>query len=115
MKRPARWWRSCSASCSVTRRSTSSSVSITRRDKQLHLYFQLWERAVEVSYSVGATRLDSGQTGYRVKRELGHHLVALDCYCRHRNPLLNRVFGAVAKGITWQSLDPDLQTVAEEQ
>ncbi|MGA8137910.1 MAG: GNAT family N-acetyltransferase [Pseudomonas gingeri] len=83
--------------------------------KQLHLYFQLWEQAVKWSCSVGATRLDSGQTGYRVKRELGHHLVPLDCYCRHRNPLLHRVFGAVAKGITWQSLDPDLQTMAEEQ
>ncbi|MPQ70635.1 MULTISPECIES: GNAT family N-acetyltransferase [unclassified Pseudomonas] len=83
--------------------------------KQAHLYFQLWEQAVKWSYSVGATRLDSGQTGYRVKRELGHQLVALDCYCRHRNPLLHRVFGAVAKGITLQSLDPDLQITAEEQ
>jgi len=82
--------------------------------KQSHLYFQLWEQAVKWSYSVGATRLDSGQTGYRVKRELGHQLVSLDCYCRHRNPLLHRIFGAVAKGITWQSLDPDLQTMAEE-
>ncbi|NWA08387.1 GNAT family N-acetyltransferase [Pseudomonas gingeri] len=82
---------------------------------QSHLYFQLWEQAVKWACGVGAIRLESGQTGYSAKREVGHQLVPLDCYCRHRNPLLHRVFGAVAKGINWQNLDPDLRQMAEAE
>lgn len=79
---------------------------------QSHLYFQLWEQAVKWACSVGVTSLESGQTAYGAKREVGHQLVPLHCYCQHRNPLLHRVFGAVAKKITWISLDPELEQMS---
>ncbi len=73
------------------------------------LYFQLWERAVQWALDAGATEMQSGQTGYRVKLDLGHELVPLTNYCTHRNRLLHAVFAAVAARITWTSLDEDLR------
>ena len=73
------------------------------------LYFRLWEHAVRWALRMGATEMQSGQTGYAVKLDLGHELVPLTNYCRHRNPLLHRLFAAVAARITWASLDDDLK------
>jgi predicted N-acyltransferase len=72
------------------------------------LYFQLWEHAVRWAYTAGAAEIQSGQTGYPVKFDIGHELVPLTNYCKHRSRLAHRVFAAVSSRVTWASLDPDL-------
>lgn len=76
--------------------------------KEWFLYFKLWDAAVEWSYSVGATSIQSGQTGYAPKIELGNDIVALSNYCQHKNPIVNFIYKVVAKTINWDTLDPDL-------
>lgn len=76
--------------------------------KEWFLYFRLWDAAVEWSYSVGATSIQSGQTGYAPKIELGNDMVALSNYCQHKNPMVNFIYKMVAKTINWDTLDPDL-------
>ncbi len=61
-----------------------------------------------VDPTTGAVELQSGQTGYSAKLRLGHALVRLDNFARHRNPLAHRALARVARRITWASLDPDL-------
>lgn len=79
-----------------------------RQPKEWFLYFRLWDAAVEWSYSVGATSIQSGQTGYAPKIELGNDMVALSNYCQHKNPIVNFIYKMVAKTINWDTLDPDL-------
>lgn len=76
--------------------------------KEWFLYFRLWEAAVEWSASMGAESIQSGQTGYAPKIELGHTMVPLTNYCTHSNPLVHWVFATVAKTINWDTLDEDL-------
>lgn len=76
--------------------------------KDWFLYFRLWDAAVEWSYSVGATSIQSGQTGYAPKIELGNDMVALSNYCQHKNPVVNFIYKMVARTINWDTLDPDL-------
>jgi len=76
--------------------------------KEWFLYFRLWDAAVEWSYSVGATSIQSGQTGYAPKIELGNDMVPLSNYCQHKNPIVNFIYQMVAKTINWDTLDPDL-------
>jgi hypothetical protein len=78
------------------------------RPRQWFLYFRLWEAVVDWAYSIGADAIQSGQTGYAPKIELGHELVALTNYCTHRNRLVNRLFGKLAKAVNWDTLDADL-------
>src|SRR5262249_21323113 len=79
-----------------------------RRPRDWLLYFRLWEAAVDWALSPGAASIQSGQTGYAPKIETGHGLVPLTNYCRHQNPLVHRVYGAVARTISWRTLDADL-------
>ncbi|MGC9260310.1 MAG: GNAT family N-acetyltransferase [Phycisphaerae bacterium] len=72
------------------------------------MYFRLWDEAVRWATAMGANQLQSGQTGYFAKRDVGHKLIELCNYCRHRNALLNAILAAVGKRITWATLDPDL-------
>lgn len=78
------------------------------RPRDWMLYFRLWDAALEWSLARGATSLQSGQTGYAAKLEVGHRLVPLTNYCRHRNPLLHGAFALFARRIGWKSLDADL-------
>lgn len=78
------------------------------RDRDWFLYFRLWDAAVDWALLIGARSLQSGQTGYRPKLELGHTLVPLTNYARHRNPLVHAVYAAVGRKITWATLDPQL-------
>ncbi len=77
------------------------------------LYFRLFDAALDYAYSVGATEIQSGQTGYRAKFDLGHRLVPLHNVVRHRNPLIHALFRAIGTRVTWRSLDPDLATYLE--
>lgn len=78
------------------------------RAGKTYLYFRLFDAALDLAYSSGAKELQSGQTGYRAKFDLGHQLVPLTNLVRHRNPLLNAVFRAIGKRVGWKSLDDDL-------
>jgi len=53
--------------------------------------------------------LQSGQTGYRAKLDLGHRLVPLANVLRHQNPFLHALYRAVCTRLTWKSLDSDLR------
>ncbi len=77
------------------------------------LYFRLWEQAIEWASRRNATEFQSGQTGYRAKLDLGHDLVPLYNYCRHRNPVVHRLFAYVARSISWATLDEDLSHRSE--
>jgi GNAT acetyltransferase-like protein len=74
-----------------------------------YLYFQLFAAAYDWAVTTGAKVMQSGQTGYRAKLDLGHELFPLWNYCCHRNRIINRVFAKVASGISWETLDDDLR------
>jgi predicted N-acyltransferase len=76
-----------------------------------YLYFRLWEEAVAWAVRTGADEIQSGQTGYRAKLDIGHTLVPLTNYCRHVNPLIHGIFKWIAGGITWATLDDDLKNL----
>ena len=78
------------------------------KPKEWFLYFALWDAAVEWAYAENAEAIQSGQTGYIAKIRLGHNLVNLTNYCKHKNPLVHFVFAAVAKTVSWQTLDEGL-------
>ena len=78
------------------------------KDSEWFLYFRLWEAAVKWASSQEVTELQSGQTGYSAKIEVGHELVSLNNYCQHSQPLIHQIFSEVAKKVSWSSLDHDL-------
>ncbi len=78
------------------------------RPRDWMLYFRLNDAAVDFALSRGAARLQSGQTGYRVKLELGHQLIPLVNFARHRLWPVHAVYAAVGQSIGWATLDPDL-------
>jgi hypothetical protein len=76
--------------------------------KEWFLYFRLWEAAVDWTLSKGATSIQSGQTCYAPKIELGHELVPLTNYCAHRNRLIHWIYASAANTVNWDTLDADL-------
>jgi len=84
------------------------------RPKEWSLYFRLWEAVVTWSLSRGARMIQSGQTGYAPKMEMGHTLVPLSNYCKHRNHIIHTIYKLVAKHITWDTLDPVLRHYTHE-
>jgi uncharacterized protein len=72
------------------------------------LYFRLFAAAYDWACTTKATMLQSGQTGYMAKIDMGHSLVPLWNYCEHRNPLANWIYRRIAAGITWDTLDDQL-------
>ena len=79
-----------------------------QQPKEWFLYFKLWEAAVDWAAGIGAKSIQSGQTGYAPKIELGNQLVPLTNYCAHLNPVINWVYAKIAKTINWDTLDADL-------
>jgi hypothetical protein len=84
-----------------------------RTPREWMLYFRLWDAAVDHAVHLGATVLQSGQTGYRPKIDLGHELVPLTNYGAHRNPLIHWIYARVAAEVDWATLDPVLETALE--
>jgi hypothetical protein len=78
------------------------------RPRDEFLYFRLWEAAVDFALSRGASAIKSGQTAYEAKIEMGHTLIPLTNYCKHRNLFLHAIYGAIAKRIDWTTLDEQL-------
>ena len=81
--------------------------------KDHFLYFRLFTAAYNWAAAQGAEWMQSGQTGYRAKLDLGHELVPLWNCCRHRNPLVNYLLSKISTGISWRTLDPDLRNYLE--
>jgi hypothetical protein len=78
------------------------------RPREWVLYFRLWDAVVDWALAQGFSSIQSGQTGYSAKIELGNQLVPLTNYCRHRNPLIHFIYKKVAATISWETLDEDL-------
>ncbi len=78
------------------------------RPKEWFLYYRLWEATVAWAYSIGARSIQSGQTGYAAKIELGNDMVPLTNYCKHKNPIMHWIYARVAKMVNWDTLDEDL-------
>jgi hypothetical protein len=79
-----------------------------RRPREWRLYFRLWDAALDWCIGRGATSIQSGQTGYGAKIEIGHRLMPLTTWCHHRNHLLHHAFALIAKRVSWPTLDRDL-------
>jgi hypothetical protein len=78
------------------------------RPKEWMLYFRLWEAAVDLALSRGFTAIVSGRSSYAIKIEMGHKLVPLNNYCRHRNIFLHNIYRILAQRVDWASLDDAL-------
>ena len=72
------------------------------------LYFRLFAAAYDWACTTKATVMQSGQTGYMAKLDMGHNLIPLWNYCEHRNPAVNWFYRRVASGISWDTLDAQL-------
>lgn len=84
------------------------------RPKNWSLYFRLWEAALDWALGRGASFIQSGQTGYAPKMEMGHKLIALTNYCRHQNPIIHRIYALASKAVDWESIDPALARYEDE-
>ncbi|SDR32658.1 Predicted N-acyltransferase [Rhizobiales bacterium GAS113] len=80
-----------------------------------YLYFRLWEEFMRFAMSAGAQEVQSGQTGYRAKLDVGHELVPLSNFFRYRNPVIQMIASFVAKRISWNSLDENLERAAQSR
>jgi hypothetical protein len=78
------------------------------RPKEWMLFFRLWDAAVDLALLRGFTSIVSGRSSYDVKVEMGHKLVPLNNYCRHRNFFMHAIYRFAAKKIDWASLDAAL-------
>src|SRR5271165_3182203 len=78
------------------------------KPKSWMLYFRLWDAVVDWSLTKGFTSIHSGQTAYRAKIEMGHELIPLVNYVRHRNPLLHGIYARIAGSLDWEKLDEGL-------
>lgn len=79
-----------------------------RQPGRASLYFRLFDAALDAAYASAATELQSGQTGYRAKRDLGHRLVPLHNVFHHENRLIHALFRTLGRRITLASLDDEL-------
>jgi len=78
------------------------------RPKEWMLFFRLWEAAVDLALTRGFSAIVSGRSSYEKKIEIGHKLVPLNNYYRHRNVILHNVYRIFAQTIHWASMDEAL-------
>jgi hypothetical protein len=77
--------------------------------KEHFLYFRLWHAAVEWTTSIGIKEIQSGQTGYRFKLDVGHKLVPLFNYFWHKNAIIHWIYAQFSNNTPWSELDEDLR------
>lgn len=77
--------------------------------RQWYLYFRLWEQAVRWAYNESAIEFQSGQTGYKGKLDVGHKLIPLKLFCKHRNRAINTLFARFTRNTKIEDLDDDLK------
>ena len=80
------------------------------RPKDWFLYFRLWDAVVDLALAEHASSIQSGQTAYSAKIEVGHRIVPLTNYGRHRLGPVQMLLRAIAARISWSTLDDDLAT-----
>jgi hypothetical protein len=80
-----------------------------KRPASWFLYFRLWDEAIRWCGLQKVADLQSGQTSYSAKIELGHKLTPLSNFCKHLNPIMNAIYEHVAKSVSWETLDDDLK------
>jgi predicted N-acyltransferase len=78
------------------------------RPQEWALYFRLWDAIVDWALARGATAIQSGQTGYGGKIDVGHRLVPLTVYARHRHAVVHSILRAIGGMVSWKTLDDDL-------
>jgi hypothetical protein len=71
-------------------------------------FFRLWEAVVDLALSRGFSAIVSGRSSYEAKIEMGHKLVPLNNYCRHRNIFLHSIYRIFSHTIHWASMDEAL-------
>jgi hypothetical protein len=74
-----------------------------------YLYFRLWEAALQWAFGNGANEIQSGQTSYSAKLEVGHTLLPLTNYCKNVNPIVHFIDSKIVKSVSWSTLDDDLK------
>ena len=79
-----------------------------RQPREWLLYFRLWEAALDWALARGAAEIQSGQTDYAPKIQVGHRLVPLFNYGAHRSRLIHTIARYCARQIDWTTLDDDL-------
>jgi hypothetical protein len=50
----------------------------------------------------------SGRSSYEAKIQIGHKLLPLNNYCRHRNLILHSIYRIFARTVGWASMDESL-------
>ena len=83
--------------------------------RDYNLFFLAWMEGVRFALAHGATRFQSGQTAYAQKVKLGSGLDKLWVYFRHRGPVSNRLFRAVAPLIAFDKMDPELTEIRKRE
>lgn len=78
------------------------------KPKSWMLYFRLWDAVVEWALSQGFRSIQSGQNTYRAKIEIGHELVPIFDYLRHRNFLIHVISRWIVRSLDWAKLDGEL-------
>jgi predicted N-acyltransferase len=77
--------------------------------KDNYLYFRLWNAAMEWMTSIGIKEMQSGQTGYRFKLDVGNSLVPMYNYFWHKSPIIHWVYSQFTKNTPWSELDEELK------
>jgi hypothetical protein len=72
------------------------------------LYFRLWDTVVDWALSRGFSSIQSGQTTYGAKIEMGHDLFPLVNYGRHRKLLIHIIYRRIVQNFGWAELDEEL-------
>jgi predicted N-acyltransferase len=85
-----------------------------RRPRNLFLNYRLWDAALDWALNRGAASIQSGQTGYAAKIEIGHRLVPLNNFCWHKNKALHTILQMIGQRVSWATLDHDLASRTDE-
>ena len=79
--------------------------------RELNLYYFNWIMMVRFCISHGIRLMQSGQTSYETKIRLGSKLTRSWIYYRHRGPVANQVFRAIAPFASLERADADLRNL----
>lgn len=75
---------------------------------QTGLYRRCLKDLIETAYAQGQAEISFGCLNYGFKVKSGCALSPNYVYFRHANPMLNKMFGSIARHFHYDSMDPDL-------
>jgi predicted N-acyltransferase len=79
--------------------------------RELNLYYYNWLMMVRFCITNGLVLMQTGQTTYDIKVRLGSRLRRSWIYFRHRGPLANKLFAAIAPLASLDRSDPGLRAL----